>query len=144
MLCDGLGHVWVGAIADLHGVPVEQGMELVPGGERLIQDPQEPLAHVSGDGDGEGRVEPGDLPASLLPPRRLGLRLGVLELVLVAGGVQGVLVRPGGRPELLLVAGDLAQTPVHCHRDVADDGGRTIRPGGKLLSKYPVYYLPAC
>ena len=75
---------------------------------------------------GEGGVEPGNPSGPCLASGFWGCCLLVGELVVVAGLVEGLLVGSHHSQELLLVAGEPAEAPVHLQRDVLQDGGWVV------------------
>ena len=66
VLVEGLAHVGHGRVGDLHGVAVDHLPQLVAWRKTGVNEGQELLSDVGGDGLGEWRVEPGDCPASRL------------------------------------------------------------------------------
>ena len=83
--------------------------------ETGVNEGQELLSDVGGDGLGEWRVKPGDCPASRLGAVFGGSWLLLDKLVVVAGLVEGLLVGSHHSQKLLLVAGEPAEAPVHLH-----------------------------
>ena len=121
-----LRHVGHGGVADFHCVPVDHLSQLVSRGKAGVKQVQEPLTDVGGDGLGEGGVEPCDPPGPRPATGARGWRLREHQLVVVAGLVQGLLVGDHHCQELLLAAGEPAQSLIHCTGDVLEDAGWVV------------------